>query len=146
MKPRSHEAESDAGEGAWFVARKDMASNTLWIVRGHDHPWLQSSTVEVADASWIAGHAPASIEGLTAKTRYRQADEACSLEVEGNTDGATFTLHFDRPQRAVTPGQSAVLYHGDVCLGGGIIEGDPTTCMPRTTLPTDRRDRTFGNA
>lgn len=103
-------------EGAWFVARKDMASNTLWAVRGHDHPWLQSTRVDVEQASWIAGHPP-TVEALTAKTRYRQADEACRLQV----DGDRFVLTFDRPQRAVTPGQSAVLYDGDVCLGGGVI-------------------------
>jgi tRNA-specific 2-thiouridylase len=103
-------------EGAWFVARKDMATNTLWAVRGHDHPWLLASRVEVDQASWIAGHPPA-VESLSAKTRYRQADEACRLVA----DGERFTLSFDRPQRAVTPGQSAVLYDGDVCLGGGII-------------------------
>jgi tRNA-specific 2-thiouridylase len=103
-------------EGAWFVARKDMATNTLWAVRGHDHPWLLSRHVEVGQASWIAGHAPA-IRTLSAKTRYRQADEACRLVA----DGDRFTLAFEHPQRAVTPGQSAVLYDGDVCLGGGII-------------------------
>jgi tRNA-specific 2-thiouridylase len=103
-------------EGAWFVARKDMATNTLWAVRGHDHPWLLSRHVEVGQASWIAGHAPA-IHTLSAKTRYRQADEACRLVA----DGDRFTLAFEHPQRAVTPGQSAVLYDGDVCLGGGII-------------------------
>ena len=106
-----------AVDGAWFVARKDMASNTLWIVRGHDHPWLQSSIVAVDDTSWIAGHAPSDHGGLTAKTRYRQVDEACALAV----DDDAMTLHFERPQRAVTPGQSAVLYDGEVCLGGGVI-------------------------
>ena len=119
-------------EGAWFVARKDMATNTLWAVRGHDHPWLLSQHVEVEQASWIAGHAPA-VERLAAKTRYRQADEACSLRV----DGDRFTLAFDHPQRAVTPGQSAVLYDGDVCLGGGIIASaviDVTT--PATNATT----------
>ncbi len=105
-----------AEEGAWFVARKDMADNTLWVVRGHDHPWLLATRVEVGQASWIAGHAP-HIATLSAKTRYRQADEACGLVAEGDR----FTLRFDRPQRAVTPGQSAVAYDGDVCLGGGII-------------------------
>ncbi len=103
-------------EGAWFVARKDMATNTLWVVRGHDHPWLLSQHVEVEQASWIAGHAPA-IATLRAKTRYRQTDETCRLVA----DGHRFMLTFDDPQRAVTPGQSAVLYDGDVCLGGGII-------------------------
>ena len=105
-------------EGAWYVARKDMVDNTLWVVRGHDHPWLLSQTVEVGQPSWIAGHPPGATL-VSAKTRYRQADEACRLQV----DGDRFVLRFDAPQRAVTPGQSAVLYDGDVCLGGGIIDG-----------------------
>ena len=108
--------KNDDAEGAWFVARKDMAANTLWIVRGHDHPWLLSTEVAVEQASWIAGHAPVA-ERLSAKTRYRQADEACRLTSEGDR----FALTFGDAQRAVTPGQSAVLYDGDVCLGGGII-------------------------
>jgi tRNA-specific 2-thiouridylase len=124
VKPGSAIEETE--EGAWFVARKDMGTNTLWIVRGHDHPWLLSSTVEVGQATWIAGHAPATSHALSAKTRYRQADEACALAA----DGDTFTLSFDRPQRAVTPGQSAVLYDGDVCLGGGIIASSDAMAEP----------------
>ena len=100
----------------WFVARKDMASNTLWAVQGHDHPWLQSTTLEAQDCSWVAGHAPAN-GALAAKTRYRQADAACTLEANGDQAA----LSFAGAQWAVTPGQSAVLYDGDVCLGGGVI-------------------------
>jgi tRNA-specific 2-thiouridylase len=103
----------------WFVARKDMANNTLWVVQGHDHPWLLSHTLDAADASWCAGPAPAP-GAYAAKTRYRQADAPCAL-----TAGAagTFSLSFDDAQWAVTPGQSAVLYDGEVCLGGGVISG-----------------------
>jgi tRNA-specific 2-thiouridylase len=103
----------------WYVAKKDMASNTLYIVQGHEHPWLLSGQLEARQTSWVAGHAPEQ-ENLSAKTRYRQADMPCAF-VAG--DGA-FTLAFDTPQWAVTPGQSAVLYDGDVCLGGGIIDGE----------------------
>jgi tRNA-specific 2-thiouridylase len=111
-------APRGAGEHApWFVARKDIEHNTLWIVQGHDHPWLQSNRLEADDASWIAGQAPAP-GACGAKSRYRQADAACML-AEG-TNGA-FHLAFDQPQWAVTPGQSAVLYDGEVCLGGGVI-------------------------
>jgi len=109
-------AADDTDEGAWFVARKDMATNTLWVVRGHDHPWLMSTRVVFDDASWVAGSAPPD-RALGAKTRYRQADAACRIE----RDGDRFVLHFDEPQWAVTPGQSAVLYDGEVCLGGGVI-------------------------
>jgi tRNA-uridine 2-sulfurtransferase len=101
----------------WYVARKDMASNTLYVVQGHDHPWLLTRTLHAQDASWIAGEAPASGE-YGAKSRYRQADAACTLA--SSTSGA-FDLSFNQPQWAVTPGQSAVLYDGEVCLGGGVI-------------------------
>jgi tRNA-specific 2-thiouridylase len=100
----------------WFVARKDMVSNTLWAVQGHDHPWLQSTTLVAEDCSWVAGHAPVN-GALAAKTRYRQADAACSLQASGDQAALSFT----EAQWAVTPGQSAVLYDGDVCLGGGVI-------------------------
>ncbi len=103
----------------WYVARKDVASNTLYVVQGHDHPWLLSSRLAAGQASWIAGPAPVPSR-LSAKTRYRQADVPCTLGSNG-ADG--FTLAFDTPQWAVTPGQSAVLYQGEVCLGGGIIDG-----------------------
>ncbi len=110
-------SDDDAASGAWFVARKDMATNTLWVVRGHDHPWLLTTRVVFDDASWIAGEAPRSTR-LSAKTRYRQHDAPCRLERDGDDRWA---LLFDDPQRAVTPGQSAVLYDGDVCIGGGVI-------------------------
>src|SRR3569832_707361 len=102
---------------AWYVARKDVETNTLYVAQGHDHPWLLSDTLGADQASWIAGHPPAS-QALSAKTRYRQADVACSYRATGMN---TFALHFSMPQWAVTPGQSAVLYDGDVCLGGGLI-------------------------
>ena len=105
----------------WFVARKDLASNTLWIVQGHGHPWLRTYGLHADDASWIAGHAPARpVEGARfgAKTRYRQQDAECDLRVAG--DGS-FDLEFDEAQWAATPGQSAVLYDGEACLGGGVI-------------------------
>jgi tRNA-specific 2-thiouridylase len=111
-------AQRGGGEHApWFVARKDIEHNTLWVVQGHDHPWLQYHALEADDASWVAGEAPAG-GAMAAKTRYRQADAACTL-----ADGANgaFTLAFPDAQWAVTPGQSAVLYDGDVCLGGGVI-------------------------
>jgi tRNA-specific 2-thiouridylase len=105
----------------WFVARKDMASNTLWVVQGHDHPWLLSSELDAADASWCAGEPPAPGE-YAAKTRYRQTDAACSFTRDAPD---RFSLRFDAPQWAVTPGQSAVLYDGEVCLGGGVIAASP---------------------
>lgn len=103
----------------WFVARKDMASNTLWVVQGHEHPWLLSNELTAQDASWVSGQAPTAT-ALAAKTRYRQLDAPCHLIVNASD---SFSLSFTAPQWAVTPGQSAVLYDGEVCLGGGIITG-----------------------
>ncbi|MBP7521109.1 MAG: tRNA 2-thiouridine(34) synthase MnmA [Leptothrix sp. (in: Bacteria)] len=101
----------------WFVARKDLVTNTLYVVQGHDHPWLLSRSLLADGVHWCAGQPPA--EGAcSAKTRYRQADEACRL---GPPAAGHFRLDFDQPQWAVTPGQSAVLYDGEVCLGGGFI-------------------------
>jgi tRNA-specific 2-thiouridylase len=101
----------------WYVARKEIERNVLRVVQGHDHPWLLSSTLQAGDCSWIAG-TPPSIERLAAKTRYRQADAPCRISLRPQA----FSLHFDQPQWAVTPGQSAVLYDGEVCLGGGVID------------------------
>jgi tRNA-specific 2-thiouridylase len=111
-------AQKGSGDHApWFVARKEVETNTLWVVQGHDHPWLQSLSLVAQDASWIAGNPPAA-SVLAAKTRYRQSDAECSM---ARSSSLEFELNFSRPQWAVTPGQSAVLYAGDVCLGGGII-------------------------
>jgi len=112
-----------AGSGeAWYVARKDMAANVLVVVQGHDHPWLQSRGLHAGDAHWIAGAPPADGGALGAKTRYRQTDAPCRLGLDPG-DPVGFSLSFDAPQWAVTPGQSAVLYRGEVCLGGGVIAG-----------------------
>lgn len=101
----------------WFVARKDMAANTLYVVQGHDHPWLLANALVADDTRWIAGRPPAA-GGAAAKTRYRQTDAPCEV---GAGAGDEVRLRFAQPQWAVTPGQSAVLYDGEVCLGGGVI-------------------------
>ncbi len=103
----------------WFVAAKDLERNELLVVQGHDHPALHASRLRAIDAHWIAGSPPVDDGALAAKTRYRQPDAACSL---AGVDGPRFDLHFAQPQWAITPGQSAVVYRGDVCLGGGVIE------------------------
>ncbi len=116
----------------WYVARKEMATNTLRVVQGHDHPWLQSQALRAQDVSWVSGHAPQPGR-YAAKSRYRQADARClfdpssapALDATAHPAAkgdAGFQLQFDGPQWAVTPGQSAVLYDGEVCLGGGVIE------------------------
>ena len=116
------EKKSTRGGGdhePWFVARKDMEKNTLWIVQGHDHPWLQSHQLRAGDISWVAGESP-KLGACAAKTRYRQTDARCRIDA-GHATNDSFGLHFDEAQWAVTPGQSAVVYDGEVCLGGGII-------------------------
>ena len=111
-------APRGAGDHApWFVARKDMAANTLYVVQGHEHPWLLSHRLTADDTSWVAGRAPPA-STFAAKSRYRQADAACGFAERG-ADG--FELRFGHAQWAVTPGQSAVVYDGEVCLGGGVI-------------------------
>jgi tRNA-uridine 2-sulfurtransferase len=108
-----------AGEHApWFVARKDVENNTLWVVQGHDHPWLLSHRLHAQNCSWVAGSAPPA-GGMAAKTRYRQQDAACTVI---SADMQQCQLSFAHAQWAVTPGQSAVLYDGEVCLGGGVID------------------------
>jgi tRNA-uridine 2-sulfurtransferase len=108
-----------AEHAPWYVARKELSRNVLRVVQGRNHPWLHASALDATDASWVAGQAPAAGR-YAAKTRYRQADAAC--ELSSTPVDARFALAFDDRQWAVTPGQSAVLYDGEVCLGGGVIE------------------------
>ena len=105
-----------AGE-PWFVADKRLDTNTLVVVQGHDHPALLKNTLLAQNASWVNGAKPRA-NSYAAKTRYRQTDAACTLDA---ADDASFALNFDQPQWAVTPGQSAVIYDGEICLGGGVI-------------------------
>jgi tRNA-specific 2-thiouridylase len=108
------------GEGTpWFVADKDLSRNRLIVVQGHDDLHLLNRKLLADDANWIRGAKPDSgCKELAAKTRYRQVDSVCTLAAN---DDRSFELDFVDAQWAVTPGQSAVLYHGEVCLGGGII-------------------------
>ena len=103
----------------WFVASKDMANNRLIVVQGHDHPALLAPRLTALDSHWISGTAPLLEHPYAAKTRYRQADAPCHFT--GISD-AQCTLAFDQAQWAVTPGQSVVIYDGEICLGGAIIE------------------------
>ena len=104
----------------WFVVGKDVAANVLYVDQGGDSPWLMSNRLWTETAHWIAGAPPAATFECTAKTRYRQPDQAC--EVTLDAQGA-LSVAFRTPQRAVTPGQSLVLYRGDECLGGAVILG-----------------------
>lgn len=130
-------SKSGSGE-PWFVAAKDIASNTLYVVQGHDHPWLLSRQLVAGNVSWVAGEPPADGFVCGAKTRYRQADAGCAFgaAAPGPAGEARFSLAFDDAQWAVTPGQSAVLYDGEICLGGGIIEL-ATTGQPGQAAPAE---------
>jgi tRNA-specific 2-thiouridylase len=101
------------------VAAKDMANNRLIVVQGHDHPALLSHRLTALDSHWISGSAPEVGHPYAAKTRYRQADAPCRIT---HLSGNTCEFAFDEAQWAVTPGQSVVVYDGEVCLGGAIIE------------------------
>ena len=112
-------ASRGAGDHApWFVARKDLEKNILRVVQGHDHPWLLSHALDADNTSWIAGQPPAA-GTYGSKTRYRQPDSPAIIGASATN--SHFHLDFPEAQWAVTPGQSAVLYDGEVCLGGGII-------------------------
>jgi len=135
------EARGGSDHAPWFVARKDPATNTLWVVQGHDHRWLLSQALVAGDASWIAGRAP--VAGPhAAKTRYRQADATCHLSLSEEPGDDRFALRFDAPQWAVTPGQSAVVYDGDVCLGGGVISEARSSLAHRTRGAASRSAET----
>ena len=118
----------------WFVARKDLAHNTLWVVQGHDHPWLLTHTLNAVHVNWIAGTAPDIAAPVTVKTRYRAPDGACTIESLDSHE-STMRLAFPEPQWAATPGQSAVLYQGEVCLGGGFIEAVDNSDLPEVVEP-----------
>ena len=109
-------------EGAWFVLHKDIANNRLVIGQGHEHPLMQSTQLWSESIDWVAGEQDIPSTGFrcTAKTRYRQPDQACTIYRDEHSETG-IRVEFDEPQRAVTPGQSVVFYSGEVCLGGGVI-------------------------
>lgn len=104
-------------ESPWYVAAKDLKRNVLVVVQGENHPALFSTTLVTGELHWI-NQPPSLPLKVMAKTRYRQADQACVITA---IDEHTHRVSFEQPQRAVTPGQSIVFYHEDICLGGGII-------------------------
>ena len=126
-------------QAPWFVVAKDVGRNILYVDQGHDSPWLLSTQLRSEAAHWISGAPPARRFRCTAQTRYRQPDQACEVTV---MDDGTLDVRFDRPQRAVTPGQSLVLYDGDACLGGAVIlstdapiPGAGSTVMSNRAIP-----------
>ncbi len=102
----------------WYVLHKDLENNVLYAGQGHDHQWLSSTELGAGQLTWITGQAPQAGSSLSAKVRYRQKDQNCEIL---HVDNTRMRIRFSKPLRAVTPGQSVVLYTGDECLGGGII-------------------------
>ncbi|ATI03182.1 MULTISPECIES: tRNA 2-thiouridine(34) synthase MnmA [Cycloclasticus] len=112
-----------AAEEPWYVVEKNLKNNILVVAQGHDHTLMQSNTLNASQLSWVSGQAVSNSFRCTAKTRYRQKDQACQVTLIGDDH---CLVQFDDPQRAVTPGQSVVFYNNEVCLGGGIIDTTST--------------------
>jgi tRNA-specific 2-thiouridylase len=108
----------DCGE-PWYVVAKDLHDNVLVVAQGHEHPLLFHRRLRASQLHWVAGELPAVPLVCAAKTRYRQPDQACTIERLSSTE---CEVVFAAPQRAITPGQSVVFYNGDECLGGGVID------------------------
>ena len=112
--------ESD--EEPWYVVEKDLINNILKVAQGHNHPAMFHNTLEASQINWIENGDTTEITAfgpLTAKIRYRQDDQACELH---RVDSKHYKIHFERAQRAITPGQSVVFYNKEICLGGGVID------------------------
>ena len=105
-------------EAAWYVIDKDIARQVLVVGQSHDHPKLLSRSLICEQLHWIAGAPPETPLNCAAKTRYRQIDAPCILQQKTETH---YEVVFETAQWAITPGQSVVFYHADICLGGGVI-------------------------
>lgn len=110
---------AEYGDEPWYVVDKDVARNVLIVGQGADHPRLYSNGLIAKQLHWVDRKNLTQPMRAVVKTRYRQADIPCTITPTGDD---TIEVHFDEPQKAVTPGQSAVFYNEEVCLGGGIIE------------------------
>ena len=109
----------DASGEPWYVVAKNLEDNILVAAQGHDHPLLFRDQLVAEQLHWITVPPETTPLRCTAKTRYRQADQSCTIT---RLEKDQCTVVFDQPQRAVTPGQSVVFYHHDECLGGGVIQ------------------------
>lgn len=106
------------GEGSrWFVVQKDMEKNIIYVERNHDHPALFRSNIKAVKINWLT-QPKTNQFNCTAKIRYRQADQACSVQID---DQGNAEVIFETPQRAVVAGQYIVFYDEAICLGGGMI-------------------------
>ncbi|WP_417655767.1 tRNA 2-thiouridine(34) synthase MnmA [Pseudidiomarina aestuarii] len=108
-----------AGDEPWYVVDKDLGRNVLIVAQGAQHPRLMSTGLIAGQLHWVNRTTPADSFTAVVKTRYRQQDIPCTVK---RLDDGRVEVQFDAPVAAVTPGQSAVFYQDEVCLGGGIIE------------------------
>jgi len=123
----------DFAEAPWYVTYKDIERNVLYAEQQTDHPTLMSTELAAGQLNWIRRR-PEAGERLHAKVRYRQPDQACRVAA---IDEERLDLVFDRPQRAVTPGQAVVLYDGEECLGGGTITASNAPLPEQLLRDTD---------
>jgi len=110
------------GNGSpWYVADKNLDKNILIVVQGNEHPLLYKKSLSATNLHWISNNEPASSFSCTAKTRYRQDDQPCTVS---KMNKSSYKVEFEQPQWAITPGQSVVFYDNEICLGGGIIDNE----------------------
>jgi len=122
--------EESSGE-PWYVVGKDLDNNVLHVAQGTDHPALFKQALNAIELHWVSGEAPTPPYHCSAKVRYRQEDQPCTITA---IDNGIATVLFEQSQRAITPGQSIVFYQQDECLGGGIIDQIGNTLSDITTL------------
>ena len=108
-----------ADEAPWYVVEKNMDKNILIVGQGDDLPELFKTSLVAQQAYWINGAPNKSSFACTAKIRYRQTDQKCTVLIQNDS---MLDVQFEQAQRAVTPGQSIVFYQDNICLGGAIIQ------------------------
>ncbi|MEG0823698.1 MAG: tRNA 2-thiouridine(34) synthase MnmA [Erysipelotrichaceae bacterium] len=106
--------------GPWFVVGKNVERNELYVANKDENGWLMSDSCLVNDVNWFSNDYPVGEFKCTAKFRYRQKDSAVTIKFNSNNQ---VIVNFDDLVSSVTCGQEAVFYDGDVCLGGGVIDG-----------------------
>jgi tRNA-specific 2-thiouridylase len=111
--------KANHGDAPWYVVDKDLENNVLLVAQGNEHPALFKSILHTGEVFWVSNDPVTASLRCKAKTRYRQSDQDCVL----HPTAGGYRVEFDEPQRAITPGQSVVFYKGELCLGGGVIEG-----------------------
>ena len=123
------------GEGdCWYVVQKDTEKNVVYVERGAEHPALYADYLVATELSWVSLTAPSPLPlSCRAKVRYRQEDQACRIT---QIESGNIRVEFDRPQRAITPGQSVVFYLDQVCLGGGVIREVGPSYHERGEIPS----------